>query len=388
MSLGDVNLIFLKYGMYMNDILSQIKANPLVYVEPKYCFNLFEMFHIQVIPASNEKGYTFYSHPCFCYSSALTRIKERHEQVNDSPLGLFRSPKIRAFYEQIVKDRDLSLCGNCPKYQSKELNGFATEYQMCVYFGRYGAHLFKHYENQSFDPLPIDDVVKDGDIVPYKVALNLDAACNLHCPTCRTTPITETFKITDQDIQECIEVAKKSQYLIIGSDGELFMSPNYKRILTTDFSQSSIKHIELYTNGTILTERKWNDYIHKNNEKLISIIKVSVDAATPETYQKVRGNHWNALQTNLEFLRQKKKELGFEMHTTFTISKLNACDVTKFVEAAKNMGFDKILFSFARSQFHPEGDPDALVIPEDKRADIKEYLQEVASRDIDICLDF
>ena len=189
------------------DISDQIKPNPLT-VENKWCFNLFDTFHLQAIPFDNEKGYTFISHPCFCYSSLLKDIHTKHMAIG-SPMEVFKSDKIRSFYQKIVEQRDFSYCKGCPKYESRLNEGFATAYQLCVYFGLDFAHdLDYQFRKRQLAEQPLT----------YKVALNLDAACNLHCQTCRDELITKTFNMTDEDIAECIEIAKKSPYLILGAD--------------------------------------------------------------------------------------------------------------------------------------------------------------------------
>lgn len=359
------------------DILSQIKPNPLI-VENKWCFNLFDTFHLQAIPFDNEKGYAFISHPCFCYSSLLKDIHTKHSAIG-TPMEVFKSDKIRSFYQKIVEQRDFSYCKGCPKYESRQYEGFATAYQLCVYFGLGFAHdLDYQYRKRKLAEQPLT----------YKVALNLDSACNLHCQTCRDELITKTFNMTDEDIAECIEIAKKSPYLILGADGELFISPNYKRILQSDLSESEIHNIELYSNGTIFTEKRWMEYVNPKNERLIKKVKISLDAACEETYQKVRGNHWKPLMENLKFIVELKKRLGFQLHTTFTISKLNVSDVKSFTDFAYTLGFDAVQYSFAREQFHPGKEPSSFIITEDQTGDIKAYLRDLGRQDFNLILDF
>lgn len=338
---------------------------PYQYVDRTYCFSVFETMHIQTIPWDNEKGYIFMSCPCYCYASLCKDIHDDFSEFKEDPIDLLISDKRLKFLNQIVRS-NYSYCKNCPKYQLKDTTGFWRDYDFKYFFGEeYGSTIVNSYKNKYLKT-----------ILPYSIGFNLDDCCNLACPTCRSKIIGHKYGISNSDQEQLVYLAKKVKSISIGGNGEFFMSHNYDKLLNADLTENSnLESIILYTNGTLFNERHW-ERINVNSRKLIKEIKISIDAASEETYKKVRGNHWNTLLKNIEFIKTLKEQYGFKLHTTFTISKYNVSDVYAFYEFAKSLGFDTVMFSFAREIFHPEtGDNTDFIIPLDARSDIMDFLK-------------
>lgn len=335
-----------------------------------YCFSLFEAMHIQPIPWENDKGYIFMSCPCFCYASLCKEIHDNYIELKEDPINLLISDKRLSFLNKIVHE-DYSLCSNCPKYKLRRTTGFWRDYDFEYFYKEYGNTIAKSYKSKTL-----------GTILPHSIGFNLDDACNLACPTCRSKPIGKRYTISDKDSDHLIYLAKQVEEITFGGNGEFFASHNYDKMLAADYSQNSkVKSIVLLSNGTLFNEEHWNR-INDNSKKLIKEIKISLDAACEETYKKVRGDHWNALMDNLKFIVQLKQQYGFILHSTFTISKYNVSDVTKFYDFAKSLGFDRVMFSFAREIFHPEtGENDSFMIPINNRNDIMNYLVDLQNRE-------
>lgn len=350
----------------MNELSLDIQ-NPYKYDAKKYCFNLFETMHIQVIPWHNEKGYVFFSHPCYCYSTICKDIHDKYSEFVESPLDLLLSNKRMEFLNKIVAEQDFSLCSHCPKFQMKDTTGFWDRDTFEYMFGY--EHGSKCYDGFKYRHLTT--------ILPLTIMFNLDNSCNLKCKTCRNNFIVKTHTLSDKDIDQLVYLAKRVERVSFGGDGEFFVSKNYRRMLSADLAKdSNIRNITLYTNGTLFTEKNWNA-IHEASRTLIREIKISIDAATPETYAKVRGPvGWRLLMKNMPFIQQLKMTNRLNMTSTFTISKYNVHDVTKFFDFAIGLGFDSVTFQFARDIFHPEtGKGEDFIIPIDERVDIMQYLE-------------
>ena len=349
----------------MNELSLKIQ-NPYQYDTKKYCFNLFETMHIQVIPWNNAKGYVFFSHPCFCYSTVCPQIHDQFSDFVEAPMDLLLSDKRMNFLNKIVAEQDFSLCHGCPKYQLRETTGFWDRDDFEYMFERkYGS---KCYDGFKYRHLTT--------ILPLTIMFNLDTSCNLKCKTCRSNFITKTHTLTDEDIAQLVYMAKKVECVSLGGDGEFFVSKNYRRILASDLSKdSNIRNIVLYTNGTMFDQKHW-DMIHDSSKPLIKEVKISLDAATPETYAAVRGPiGWKMVMKNMPFIWQLKDQNGIKLSTTYTISKYNIQDVRKFYDFATDLGFDYIMFQFAREVFHPEaGEAENFIVPSNERQDIMNYL--------------
>ena len=350
----------------MNELQINIQ-NPY---DRTYCFSVFETMHIQPIPYDNAKGYTFISCPCFCYASLCKQIHDDYIEFKDDPIDLLVSDKRLEFLNKIIHE-DYSYCANCPKYKLRSSTGFWRDYDFEYFFKEYGQKIVKSYQNKTL-----------GTIMPHAIGFNLDDTCNLCCPTCRSKPIGKQYTITDEDADHLIYMAKQVEEIAIGGNGEFFASHNYDKLLAADLTENSkLKGIVLYTNGTLFNEKNWNK-INSNTKQAISEIKISIDAATEETYKKVRGDHWQTLMKNLEFIRELKEQYGFKLHSTFTISRYNVSDVWQFYEFATRLGFDSVMFSFAREIFHPEtGENTSFVIPQEERGDIMNFLVELRARE-------
>lgn len=356
----------------MNE-LSLKPALDYEHFKTKYCFNVIDSLYIQAIPFEKfDKGYAWFSCPCFCWASIVKKIHDNYNDVKYFPNELLESENRIAFLKRIIERKDFSDCYGCPKLEMAPTTGFWDRDDFAYAWGERGLEIYKSYAAKKLlSPLP------------YTIAFNLDSACNLKCKTCRSEYIRHTYDITDEDMEQLIQLAKMVPHIAVGGDGEFFASHNYDRLLAADLSQNSkLNSITLYTNGTLMNETNWNKINPTSRYNLIKEIKISIDAATEETYNKVRGPWWNQLMRNLEFIRPIAAECGIELFTTFTISKYNVQDVTKFHDFAKQQGFNRVMFQFAREVFHPElGEAEDFIIPINKRDDIMKYLLSLQARE-------
>ena len=102
------------------------------------------------------------------------------------------------------------------------------------------------------------------------------------------------------------------------------------------------------TNGTLFTQKEWEQlegkYEHIN-------FMVSVDAATKDTYEKVRcGGNWKKLMDNMDFMSNLRKENKIDKVTVIMIvQKANYKEIPDFIKWAKDMGFDRVSLSHIRN---------------------------------------
>jgi len=159
---------------------------------------------------------------------------------------------------------------------------------------------------------------------PTNINFAFDRSCNLSCPTCRNFAImadgTE-LEFIDDTINKITDVyGKNMTMLYLSGSADPFASKSIRNLLL-NFDRSKfpkVSHIHLHTNGLLLTDKIWNDLSHIHD--LIKTIEISVDAATKETYEKVRrGGKWETIIERLKFISTLKlndKRVSFVVQDT------------------------------------------------------------------------
>ena len=180
--------------------------------------------------------------------------------------------------------------------------------------------------------------------IPLSINLSFVQSCNLACKSCRK----ERYVMNDTDKEIATTITKKlldsgcldqTNELVLAGMGEVFYSPYYRQILTTDVKR---KQISIYSNGLLFNETNWQ--LVANKYESINV-KISVDAATAETYQKIRGGDFNILMKNLKMigeLRQQGKIKSFKL--CFVVQRDNFREMPLFVKIGHEIHVDKIYF--------------------------------------------
>jgi len=180
---------------------------------------------------------------------------------------------------------------------------------------------------------------------PETLALGHDTSCNLSCSTCRKElhfakgeELETVNQITDKVIEEYLPNCK---LLILAGNGEVFASPAYRKIYESAESQ----YIRLLSNGTMFTPVNWEHFARGKTGKIM--LTVSVDAATKETYEKIRRNgNFDRLKENMEFasrLRRDGSLCYFRMN--FVVQRENYREMIPFVEWGEELGVDEVFFT-------------------------------------------
>lgn len=171
---------------------------------------------------------------------------------------------------------------------------------------------------------------------PSFIKLDFDRSCNLKCPSCRESVIIEKHqdKINKQtEVFRSIQqyaLDNPAQFFILSplTSGEIFASYSGLNFLESliDYPHKNMK-IEITTNGTLITK---NYSLIKGIHHLLSRCCISVDAASPETYEKVRGGNWHQLTQGLKFI----SELPINLVLNFCIQKSNYHEIEMFADWA------------------------------------------------------
>lgn len=147
---------------------------------------------------------------------------------------------------------------------------------------------------------------------PLYIILETNSYCNMKCKMCTRNffeidnrKINISPEVIDRIVQQCEEYSVPS--IFIGAGAECLINPEIKEILKKVKSIPSLDCF-LITNGYNLDEDIANLLIDLQYER----VYVSIDAATEETYKKIRGCDLNRVETNLNRLlqlREKRKSV-------------------------------------------------------------------------------
>ncbi|MBW4620686.1 MAG: radical SAM protein [Cyanosarcina radialis HA8281-LM2] len=185
---------------------------------------------------------------------------------------------------------------------------------------------------------------------PELLSLQHDDSCNLSCPQCRSGLIyadaerQQTLKdIQDEWLKS--PIFRSAQRILLSGNGDPFASRVYSdflhKIKKADFPDLEIT---ILTNGLLLNQARWDSLA--NAHYAIRHILISVDAASAETYSKVRrGGDFAKLIENLEFVSQLRKSQAIESFAIkFVTSAENFMEMPDFVRLAKRLGCDRVKF--------------------------------------------
>lgn len=182
---------------------------------------------------------------------------------------------------------------------------------------------------------------------PETVALGYDATCNLSCVTCRQAPYIaqgrEREKLSEISRKVKENYLKRCRFLILAGDGEVFLSPAYKEIYLD--KNCNPAYIRILSNGLLFNKKNWEQFADGKNGKVM--LTVSVDAASKDTYEKIRRNgNFDILAENMKYaaeLRQKGELSYFRMN--FVVQRENYREMPLFVEWGEALGVDEVFFT-------------------------------------------
>lgn len=186
--------------------------------------------------------------------------------------------------------------------------------------------------------------------VPQMVQLNHDPSCNLACPSCRTEVI--TAKADEQDVYAAsarrviLPLLRKVNGLsYISGGGEAFASKHYRTILAAlNRAEYPGLYLHVITNGQLLTAERWGQFPHL--PEMIDILSVSIDAARPETYERLRPpGKWPPLMKNLELMAEMRRAGTLRrLQLNFVVQEENYREIHEFVELGHRLGVDRMWF--------------------------------------------
>jgi|TARA_B100001964_G_scaffold197281_1_gene222248 pyrroloquinoline quinone biosynthesis protein E len=166
--------------------------------------------------------------------------------------------------------------------------------------------------------------------------------CNFRCTMCQVSE--ENFIAKNLDFEIFKKVVDENKQLLkikLQGIGEPFVNKNFFKMV--DFASSKGICSEMTTNGSLLTEKNIN-YLIKSK---LSRVTVSIDGATPATFEKIRinSNFQKVVDNCYKLVKSFKVHLiRPEISAWCVLQKSNLDEMELVYELCKKIGFDKLTY--------------------------------------------
>lgn len=217
----------------------------------------------------------------------------------------------------------------------KEKNNFIYKYQKEDINKRLGRIFGEKYVKYRDDFNKAQNYLETKFIpdFPLMISMEFFNRCNLNCVMCykkhHTYPEAElNLEIVAKILEECQD--NKMPSITLGSSSELLMYKNADKVLDM-VRDAGILDVFLATNGVLLTD----EIIESIIKNKISRVRISLDAATEEIYNKVRRVPvLPKIEENINKLiaaREKHKSSLPIVRLSFVVMDINQHEVQKFI---------------------------------------------------------
>lgn len=194
---------------------------------------------------------------------------------------------------------------------------------------------------------------------PYPTFLEVEVStrCNLKCIMCERTYWQEENKdMTFEQFKYIIGQFPKLKWIGLTGIGESFLNKDFLKMLR--YVKEKNAFVELYDNFFLVDEKTSRELIEMGIDKFY----ISLDAATKETYEKLRvGSNFERVINNLKNFFRLKKEMNSDFPQVafhFVVNKLNVQEISRYIDLAYSLGekenldiqFSRMLHSFKETE--------------------------------------
>jgi MoaA/NifB/PqqE/SkfB family radical SAM enzyme/SAM-dependent methyltransferase len=177
---------------------------------------------------------------------------------------------------------------------------------------------------------------------PPELEIDPTTVCNLRCVMCHNSCglLYPEWYVDLDTIRQIRDFSLKPSIcrlaVSLTGSGEFFLHPQWKEILSI-LSEGNCD-IEILTNGTLLSKEDIDFIWSKSVKKL----QFSVDAASSETYRKIRGANFEVVLENIRYACNSQNRKMVPM--SFVVIKENLDEMREFVQMAYSLGADGVVF--------------------------------------------
>ena len=177
--------------------------------------------------------------------------------------------------------------------------------------------------------------------LPLHMQIEIVRGCNLRCVFCGIGMAGKKIRfLSFEDFRKLIDAAQPKKVALSGL-GEPFLHPNIIEII--EFSKDRGIDINVTSNFTRILGRE--EQVVRSG---LNCIKISMDSANRETYQRIRGQDKFEQITSaigdLVACRKRLKRSTPSITVQFVVLKENIDEMVPFIQLAHNLGIDAVYF--------------------------------------------
>jgi|GEM_PF-6742605 len=186
------------------------------------------------------------------------------------------------------------------------------------------------------------------DAYPVNTTYETSSLCNMRCIMCITKSDLGVFlpgrasglKQIEPVCRELLPYTSKVQW---HATGEMFTTDEIWRALklTEEYRPPHNRLVEILTNGQLLDAGKRRALI----DSPVTNVIFSVDAATPETYARLRGGDFVCLTDNIRALSKEDTDHSLTLSMFMVIMRENIHELPAFVRFARDLGVSNVIYS-------------------------------------------
>ena len=178
---------------------------------------------------------------------------------------------------------------------------------------------------------------------PFVVKLCYDYECNIACKMCRDN----VKKLADEELSKFnskidtffIPLLKETGLLKVNAHGDAFGSRHTRELISKVAKTYPSLKFDFQTNGLLCNEQVFKS-LNLTSDR-IQVMRISIHAATLETYSKIvtgGENLFPILLKNLEYISKLRERINFEFYIHFVVSAVNYKEIPAFIKLAEKYG--------------------------------------------------
>ncbi|UXI70678.1 radical SAM protein [Tahibacter amnicola] len=180
---------------------------------------------------------------------------------------------------------------------------------------------------------------------PTQVVLGVTTQCNLTCVMCPhgVGTIADPQHLPESTVEKLMPSLRSARWIELVGIGEPLLSPAFWTVLAEKQLAPDV-YIRSNCNGYLLVQ----PYIDRLLDSPLREISISLDAATEETYRRIRGGDLRRVIRNLKALTARRRERGssqLKIHVNMTLMRTNIAEVARVVSLARECDVDAVHLS-------------------------------------------
>lgn len=178
--------------------------------------------------------------------------------------------------------------------------------------------------------------------LPKNIYIETTNMCNISCKICPRTyfPLESKRSLTLKEFQHITNQFKQLETVLLHGVGEPLLNAELVKMIIHLKSQNS--YVAINSNGTLL-DRVWSESLIKSR---LDELRISIDAATPQTYNKVRNcGQLDKIIDNVKTLNDMKNEAKLNtprISLWFVGMKETIHELPSLLQIAHNIGASEV----------------------------------------------